>query len=140
MFRSFVLASLAFTVSASAAPVPTSKTAELLVGTWEGVGGMVTITAGKEPPKSYKRNVVVTFSKDGKLTMVEQEIKELKAMNPDLAKGETLEGTYRFTGDNEIEVELKGVNEKMKAKVTVSATDLTVDAMGEKTTYTRVKK
>jgi hypothetical protein len=144
MFRALLIAALALPLGAVAAPVPPDKSAELILGKWEGDGGSVTLTAGNAPPKTYKRTMVVTFTKDGKITMVGREIAELKAINPDLAKGETVEGTYRFTGDNEIELDMKGTDrepgEKFKAKVAVSENELSLQSMGETTIFKRVKK
>jgi hypothetical protein len=138
MIRSVALA-FALTGFAAAAPVPENKAAELLLGKWEGQGGTVTVTPGTGAPVQFERKVIVTFRKDGTMTIAEQEIEALKAMNPKLAKGETVEGTYKFVKDGEIEMAMKGVDEKVRAKVAVTAAELVLDAMGEKTTFKRMK-
>jgi uncharacterized protein (TIGR03066 family) len=81
---------------------------KLIVGKWEAAGSSGIITA--------------EFSKDGKanLTMF----------------GQTLQGTYKMNGDDELEWTLNGKTTKCKVKVT--ATELEVTSEGKTVNYKKV--
>jgi uncharacterized protein (TIGR03066 family) len=95
------------------------KASDLIVGKWE--------------PKDTKQKGTVEFTKDNKVL--------LKIEGPDMKIIEVT-GTYKFTGDDKVEVELNFMGEKMKEelKVTVTKDELvTVDSKDKKETFKRVK-
>jgi uncharacterized protein (TIGR03066 family) len=111
----FVLVVGLYATSALAA----DKASDLIVGKWE--------------PKDTKQKGTVEFTKDGKVN--------LKIEDP-AGKVVEITGTYKFNGDDKVEVELNFMGEKMKEelKVTVTKDELTtVDSKDKKESFKRVK-
>jgi uncharacterized protein (TIGR03066 family) len=102
------------------------KASDLIVGKWE--------------PKDTKQKGTVEFiPKDAKNTT---EGKVLLKIEDPAGKVIEVNGTYKFTGDDKVEVELNFMGEKMKEelKVTVTKDELvTVDSKDKKETFKRVK-
>jgi uncharacterized protein (TIGR03066 family) len=88
---------------------------------------------GKWEPKDGKQKGTVEFTKDNKVL--------LKIEGPDMKVIEVT-GTYKFNGDEKVEVELNFMGEKMKEelKVTVTKDELTtIDSKDKKEIFKRVK-
>lgn len=123
-----------------------SKPADLIVGKWQGEHPSVAIAPGsKGKEKIYKRKETMEFRKDGTFTVQTGDIPELKATLPEVAKGETITGTYSFVKKNEMELTAKveGKERKIRFNVIVTAGELTVTVVGfpeSPKKYTRIKQ
>ncbi len=112
----FVLVFGLCAVSAQAA----DKASDLIVGKWE--------------PKDTKQKGTVEFTKDGKV---------LLKIEDDKGKVHDITGTYKFTGEDKVEVELTFMGEKMKEELKVTATKdelTTVDSKDKKEVFKKVTK
>jgi uncharacterized protein (TIGR03066 family) len=101
----------AFVVLAGMLPVLSgcgSSPQDLIIGKWE---------AGQAPAK-----LTAEFAKDGKAKIT--------------ILGQTMQGTYKLNGDDELEWTMSGITTKFKAKVTATQIELSSD--GKTVIYTRV--
>ena len=92
-----------------------SRPQSLIVGKWEVASARV---GGAEAPSASEAaraiNMTAEFSPDGsaKMTMF----------------GQTLQGTYKLNGENELEWTMSGITTKSKISVTATELELTDDA------------
>ena len=100
-----------------------SRPQSLLVGKWEVASARV---GGVDAPSAAAAGKAIKmaaeFSRDGtaKITMF----------------GQTLQGTYKLNGENELEWTMSGITKKSKVNVTATELELTDDA-NRTITYTR---
>jgi uncharacterized protein (TIGR03066 family) len=108
---------LVVTAAAGAAEEAKDKPRDLIVGKWQ-------------PAKEDKQEMTLEFKKDGTL--------KVEVKKPGIA----LDGKYKFTKDDELEVEMTFMGETKKETMTVKVTNeelTTKDSKGKEETFKKVK-
>jgi uncharacterized protein (TIGR03066 family) len=108
---------LVVAAAAGAAEEAKDKPKDLIVGKWQ-------------PVKEDKHELILEFKKDGTLKV------EAKK------EGKAIDGKYRFTKDDEMEVEMSFMGETRKDTLTVKVTRealTTKDSKGKEETFKKVK-
>jgi len=113
--RSLLAVCLILCVAMSAPLVAADKAKDLIIGKWEPAGNQ-----GQVP--------TIEFTKDGKLKITIQQM--------------TIEGTYKFLDDNNVEVEISFMGQTQKEKMKVECTKdemTTTDSKNKAEKFKRVK-